>query len=459
MGANAQGAPAYDVKWQATDDLSGVKHVTVYVAENGGDFKIWQRQVAPDTTEATFTGVAGSTYQFLAVATDNAGNTEAASVANAVLPDDGSRQAVLDALGVNTTVTQTPQTPLAVVNRTYPANALFQQSTQLLPGFVATATPSDLQSVVAPFTLRGFADGFAGSTADIGALAMVEMPDHTILASAGTLRNEVYRFSKDGGHSTTPLFTLNAPILNMAVDSVGQLWVMTGDELLQVDASSGAIMREIAGPNRRAADAYPGYTAGNRGNLRELRQRHRSIRSHPERYNQGLDPLQQRSRRRPGLRPGWAPVGREVVRAEYRFCCARRHHRHRQLSDVGPHLGPRRAGIYPQWRDRQHHLRRSGHTARRADVCFEQHCSTSGHNQCANARTEYRRCVDGRTAIQAHPASGRRRHARREHRRHQRWPHSGRGNVAHRRDRTAQGAECKSHQRAGRRLAADAGWA
>ena len=99
LGDNSQGAPMFDVTWNANDDASGIKSVTVYVAENGGDFKIWLRQVDPSQSQAVFTGVAGKHYEFLAVAIDNAGNREAASVANAVLPDDGSRQAVLDGLG------------------------------------------------------------------------------------------------------------------------------------------------------------------------------------------------------------------------------------------------------------------------------------------------------------------------------------------------------------------------
>ena len=248
LGDNAQGAPTFDVQWTATDDASGIKSVTVYVAEDGGDFKIWQRQVGPDTSQAIFTGEAGKHYEFLAVATDQAGNREAASVANAVLPDDGARQEVLDGLGVNETVSQTAAIPLATPDRSYAANALFEQSTLQLPGRVATHQTSDLRSVLAPFTLRGFADGYAASDADIGAQALVELADHTILASAGSQRNEVYRYEKNGGHSITPLFTLDAPVLDMAVDAVGQLWVMTGAELLQVDATSGAILQRLKGP-------------------------------------------------------------------------------------------------------------------------------------------------------------------------------------------------------------------
>lgn len=54
----------------------------------------------------------------------------------------------------------------------------------------------------------GLADGYAGS-GDIGAQAIVELADHSLLISAGAGRNEVYRFNEEGGESTqtrtTPL--------------------------------------------------------------------------------------------------------------------------------------------------------------------------------------------------------------------------------------------------------------
>src|SRR5690606_10687134 len=163
LGNDAQGLPAIEVKWAAQDDASGVKHVTVYVSENGGDFRIWLKQVAGDQGQAVFTGEAGKTYEFLAVATDKAGNREAAVVANAVLPDDGSRAQVIQDLGVNETLQGTPELPLATPDRSYPGNALFDNAAQGLPGLVAPAQPADLQSVLAPFTLRGFADGYQSS--------------------------------------------------------------------------------------------------------------------------------------------------------------------------------------------------------------------------------------------------------------------------------------------------------
>jgi len=155
LGDNAGGQPVFDVQWQARDTASGISSVTVYVAENGGDFRIWIGKAPSDKTQALFVGEAGKTYEFLAVATDRAGNREAAVISNAVLPDDGARQAILDQLGVNATLEQSATTPQATQDRTYPANSLFEQALSVLPGHVATAQPGDLQSVVAPFTLRG----------------------------------------------------------------------------------------------------------------------------------------------------------------------------------------------------------------------------------------------------------------------------------------------------------------
>lgn len=243
-------APSFDVRWNASDAASGVKHVTVYVAENGADFKIWLRQIAPDQTQAMFVGKPGASYEFLAVATDHAGNLEAARIANAVLPDDGSRQAVLDALGTNESLGQSQEVPLAATDRDYAANAMFEQAVQRLPGFVAPLATADLQTVLAPFALRPYAEGFGTSDADIGALALVELPDQGMLVSAGSLRNEVYRYDKEGGRSTTPLFSLDVPVLDMALDAHGQLWVMTGSELLLVDAESGSILRRVTGPRQ-----------------------------------------------------------------------------------------------------------------------------------------------------------------------------------------------------------------
>ncbi|MBX9719295.1 MAG: hypothetical protein K2X36_10715, partial [Microbacteriaceae bacterium] len=70
----------YQVAWNATDaGGSGVKHVTLYVAEAGGAFRIWRRQVTEAEGTLTFIGEPGRTYEFLGLATDVAGNREQAA--------------------------------------------------------------------------------------------------------------------------------------------------------------------------------------------------------------------------------------------------------------------------------------------------------------------------------------------------------------------------------------------
>ncbi len=56
------------------------------VATDGGDFMIWKSQTTD--TSGVYNGEAGHTYEFLALATDNAGNKELPPVGIAA-PDDG----------------------------------------------------------------------------------------------------------------------------------------------------------------------------------------------------------------------------------------------------------------------------------------------------------------------------------------------------------------------------------
>ena len=75
-----QGSSAsFDVTWSGTDAGSGVSTYKVFVSDNGGAFSVWQSNVA--TTTATYAGTTGHVYGFYAVATDGAGNVEAAKTA------------------------------------------------------------------------------------------------------------------------------------------------------------------------------------------------------------------------------------------------------------------------------------------------------------------------------------------------------------------------------------------
>ena len=66
----------FEVKWSGEDVGSGVGNYTIYVRDNGGNFEPWLSST--EETSAMFTGTAEHTYGFFSLATDHAGNTEAA---------------------------------------------------------------------------------------------------------------------------------------------------------------------------------------------------------------------------------------------------------------------------------------------------------------------------------------------------------------------------------------------
>jgi large repetitive protein len=131
------------VNWTSVDDRtgSGVKSTTVYVSIDGADYQVWQQDVT--TTAATYIGVAGRTYEFLALATDKSGNVE--------------RQVLLRDLSGNTndgTVTNTgggDNSPTPVTT-----NPLFAEAQQQLPASVNTTKPSAFTQVTRPFTSSNF---------------------------------------------------------------------------------------------------------------------------------------------------------------------------------------------------------------------------------------------------------------------------------------------------------------
>src|SRR5262249_48028019 len=151
------------------DGGSGVKGVTVYVSEDGGDWQIWLTQTT--ATTAVYQGQAGHTYQFLGLATDNAGNREPPP-AGIHAPDDGS--------GANLGALPTVPAPTPVALGTPPApspqpstNPLFVQAQQGIPSSSPSAHASEFQSVLSPFTAQPFATGFVQSHANIGPMGIV----------------------------------------------------------------------------------------------------------------------------------------------------------------------------------------------------------------------------------------------------------------------------------------------
>lgn len=61
---------------------SGLRDVSIFVAENGGAYGLWQT-FGPTTSSAIFTGTPGTTYGFYALASDNVGLVETGKGASA----------------------------------------------------------------------------------------------------------------------------------------------------------------------------------------------------------------------------------------------------------------------------------------------------------------------------------------------------------------------------------------
>ncbi len=236
-----QGGSDYLVEWDAVDDEtgSGVQHVTVYVAEDGGDFKIWLRQT--NESSAVFLGEAGHSYEFLAIATDNAGNQELSAV---VVPDDGSSAN----LGNLPTVGQTSEPDVKSApnpSTNVSTNRLFLEAKAEIPSHSSNSRPSEFTSVLRPFVAQGFVTDVPGSHADISAMAIVELEDGSILFSGGTNRGSLFQVEKTGGTAATPLIELSLPVFDLALADNGSLWATTGGgPLLQLDRATGEIIAE-----------------------------------------------------------------------------------------------------------------------------------------------------------------------------------------------------------------------
>ncbi len=239
------GSSDYQVTWNAQDDPggSGVKSVTVYVSEDGGDYQIWLDQTQ-DSSDV-FQGQAGHTYQFLALATDNAGNVEQPP-SGVSTPSDGSQVNLGSLPTVPQTPTDVPTAPSTPPRTTQTTNPLFTQAQAGIPSSQPATRQSEFTSVLQPFQAEAFATGIAQSHANIGPMAVVVLADGSVLVSGGPDRNELFHLSQEGGAVGAPFATEPFPIFDMALDAEGNLWATTGGgPLLELDAATGDIMGEF----------------------------------------------------------------------------------------------------------------------------------------------------------------------------------------------------------------------
>ena len=248
-------ANIFEVSWESTDDVigGGFKHVSLFVAEDGGDFELWQRQLSEAEGQLVFEGTPNKAYEFLALSTDVAGNQEQPRFGQNVA-DDGSSVNLGGLPSVRSTTPpnfgEAPE-PKSLIS----TNPLFNELATGLPSIITSTRPSEFNSVVTPLIGQAFVTGIPGSHADIGPMAIVEVPvsdtfaeygvDGTFIVSGGENRGELYRVSSDGSAVRQPLAQLDHPIFNLAFDSEERLWATSGGgPLLQLDPLSGQIIRE-----------------------------------------------------------------------------------------------------------------------------------------------------------------------------------------------------------------------
>lgn len=240
LTANAvqAGGSDYEVRWTAVHEEggAGVAHVTVDVAKDGGDFRIWKRQTS-DSFDI-YSGEAGHRYEFLALATDLAGNREAAP-GGVQAPDDGSG-ANLAACRASARLRRICRRPWRQ-RRRRPIPCSSPHSSRFRRRRRWPSCPSSPRSV--PVHRAVLRHRFRREPRGDGPLAIVEMPDGSTIISGGPNRGWLYRIAHDGGRALQPFVELDEPIFDLALDEQGQLWATTGGgALLRLNADSGEIL-------------------------------------------------------------------------------------------------------------------------------------------------------------------------------------------------------------------------
>jgi hypothetical protein len=178
----------FTVSWSGTDVGSGIASYTIYVSDNGAAYTAWQQAVT--TTSATYTGQTNHTYAFYSIATDGAGNVEAAKT-NAE---------------ASTTITASATT-----------STLTASATTLAPGqtLTLTVTVAPQAGTAVPTGTVTFVSGTSGSTtlgtATLNASGVATLITSTLAAGTYTIQ------ANYGGDSNFSLSSSNTVSVTVAL--------------------------------------------------------------------------------------------------------------------------------------------------------------------------------------------------------------------------------------------------
>ncbi len=231
------GSSDHELRWTATDEGSGVAGVTIYVSEDGGDYRAVATNIPGD--RYTHSGVAGVEYEFLVLATDMAGNREAPP-AGAVTPAEESVD--LGGTVIRKSSEATPLPDAAKPSET-PVNPLFLEALDAVPATVSPRSPAAYSAAVAPFALEALYDTVEASAGGIGALAVAGLSDGSIVFSGGPDRAWLYRIDADGNLPAEPFMRLDEPVFDLAEGADGRIWATTGgNKLVELDLNAGTVL-------------------------------------------------------------------------------------------------------------------------------------------------------------------------------------------------------------------------
>jgi len=211
-------AGVYTLDWTAQDDSlgSGVRHFSIFVSGDGLRYSALDLRTTD--TRYTFDGSPGSELVFLVLATDNAGNIEAAP--------EGARLPIFNP-GINLgALPQAPPTSLLPFTAASPpsaaiSNALFAELIGQIPGQLSGLQLPSYNRIFDPFAASSFARGIDGSNANVGVIGLALDLDGRLWVSGGQGRNELHRLEAGGSPSSEPLVTLDTPIYSLAFDREG----------------------------------------------------------------------------------------------------------------------------------------------------------------------------------------------------------------------------------------------
>ena len=233
--------------WNSTDDAggSGVAYVTLYVAEDGGAYQIWQDQVDDGLRHDDLPGPGRAHLHVPGAGHRRGRQPRAAARPGPTSPQDtttvnlGALPTVPSTTPPNFGIPPAPVGPALDQPAVHPGAAGRPQR-------AAGEQPVRVQTVLQPFQAQSFATGFVQSDGILGPMAMAQAPDGSFLVSGGASRNELFRIPQNGGTAGTPLATLPYQIYALAFDNEGHLWAATGGgPLLQLDPTTGAIVNQF----------------------------------------------------------------------------------------------------------------------------------------------------------------------------------------------------------------------